>query len=186
MSSDRIAEIREQLLKIASIVEHDSGNLTTPSYWRRAKRIAARVRVISAELEQAQQTLTSMGERLADTNLAFIGCEQRIEVLGTALDTAQQALVAHERVVGTCHVCHQPVEVHNRTIENRSDSPTWHTWCYYRDKLSASRAEVERLKGEHQEHVRAGYVLAMRLLQSHINLEDEERAAIDAFLPKRP
>lgn len=37
--------------------------------------------------------------------------------------------------------------------------------------------EIERLKHE-------GYIIAMRLIQSNIVLDDSERAAIDAFVTK--
>lgn len=33
------------------------------------------------------------------------------------------------------------------------------------------------------EQKRAGHLIAMRLLQSHLELDDEERAAIEVFLP---
>ena len=46
---------------------------------------------------------------------------------------------------------------------------------------------VRKLTPEGEEKLkRAGYVLAMRLLQSAIALDDEERAAMERFLPAPP
>lgn len=52
------------------------------------------------------------------------------------------------------------------------------------DDMTEAAALLRALRARLTEEYEAGYILAMRLLQSNLTLDDEERVAIELFLPQ--
>ena len=76
------------------------------------------------------------------------GCQRCLSVALAAVRDALARAQWGVREVGTCVICHQPVQQRDRTVENREDSPTWHAWCYDREKLAQTQQEIVRLRDE--------------------------------------
>jgi hypothetical protein len=89
---------------------------------------------------------------------------------------------AWDENTGTCCVCNQPVRRHERTIENREDSPTWHTWCYYRQQLATKNAQLVELRSCAHGAVYDDYCEAVRILTDYAVGGDTLAARLRAVL----
>lgn len=108
-----------------------------------------------------RDTLTARVEQIMKLALPPIIDEAReifIATLIRDLEADRQAKDAeiHElriggKSVGTCDACTLDLRANHRVVLNNEDSGQWHSWCYWRKRLTEAEADNHRLR-EYVQH----------------------------------
>jgi len=188
MTPKRLAEIAGSLPKAGTVPDEWLANPLTIGEMRQLL-LAARP-APPTEPQAGSDTPWTVGNGMAPSEWVIYDKYEHVILAGLEREYAERIVAAVNRVsrdlaiVGRCAICERDIERHTCLTENRADSPSWHTWCYYRQRYETAESRLREVEQERERERLDALNEATRLL-------DEERrrwyAALgveDGFAPE--